>query len=260
VADRFERLAEAIAYQQLAGAAAAAIWGRVVALTAPGPFDPTAVLALSDEQLRGAGLSRSKVAALRELAHKVVDGSVTLHRLGRMSDDEVVAELTRSGASVRGGAWCSCSTCTASMSGPPATAGVRAGFGIACGLTDIPTPRELEAHGDALRPYRSRGLVLLAGHRHQGLGEDLTTSRCTGQRTEPDRGNSTAPDHRRASRNRLGALAILDRRRSTPTRRRADPGSRATRPASWSRPVGDGLVAPAPGLGLSGWPLASARR
>lgn len=156
VADRFERLAEAIAYQQLAGAAAAAIWGRVVALTAPGPFDPPAVLALSDEQLRGAGLSRAKVAALRDLAHKVDDGSVALHRLGRMSDDEVVAELTQ----VRGiGPWSAHMVLLFDLHRldvwPTGDYGVRAGFGIAYGLTDIPTPRELEAHGDALRPYRS---------------------------------------------------------------------------------------------------------
>lgn len=156
VADRFERLAEAIAYQQLAGAAAAAIWGRVVALTAPGPFDPSAVLALADEQLRGAGLSRAKVAALRDLALKVDDGSVALHRLGRMSDDEVVAELTQ----VRGiGPWSAHMVLLFDLHRldvwPTGDYGVRAGFGIAYGLTDIPTPRELEAHGDALRPYRS---------------------------------------------------------------------------------------------------------
>src|SRR2546430_9314928 len=64
----FDALAESIAYQQLSGKAAATIWKRVRALYPRRKYlDPRAVLATPDEKLRGAGLSRSKVAALKDL-------------------------------------------------------------------------------------------------------------------------------------------------------------------------------------------------
>src|SRR5204863_7371712 len=89
----FAALAESILYQQLAGAAAAAIHRRFVAL-----FDrdlsPAAVLALSARRLRAAGLSRSKGAAIRELAAKVVDGTVRLHRIVRLCDEDIVTSVS----------------------------------------------------------------------------------------------------------------------------------------------------------------------
>jgi len=155
VADRFEALAREIAYQQLAGRAAAAIWGRVRA-TVDGPFVPRTVRALPPERLRAAGLSGAKVAAVLDLAHKVDEGSIRLDRVGRLPDDEVVAELTRA----RGiGPW------TAHMFllfvlqrldvWPTGDLGVRVGFARAWGLAEVPSARELEARGDAYRPYRS---------------------------------------------------------------------------------------------------------
>jgi DNA-3-methyladenine glycosylase II len=156
VSERFQAIARAIAYQQLAGKAAAAIWGRTLALTGDGPFDARSVLALADEQLRGAGLSGAKVAALRDLALQVDTGSVRLDALGRMTNDEVVTELTK----VRGvGPW------TAHMFlmfdlrradvWPTGDYGVRNGYRIAYGLAEMPEPRELEALGEKFRPFRS---------------------------------------------------------------------------------------------------------
>src|SRR5882762_8262440 len=73
----FDALAESIAYQQLSGKAAATIWGRVRALYPEKKYlDPKAVLKTPDRKLRGAGLSRSKVAALKDLAAKTIDGTV----------------------------------------------------------------------------------------------------------------------------------------------------------------------------------------
>src|SRR5271166_2135257 len=95
----FATLVRAITYQQLAGNAARAIHGRlVVALGAE--ILPERLLALSDEALRGAGLSGAKVASLRDLSAKVLDGTVVLEprRLARTSDAEIVTRLT----SVRG--------------------------------------------------------------------------------------------------------------------------------------------------------------
>lgn len=153
--DRFEALANAIVFQQLAGAAARAIWGRVRELV-PGPFTAEAVVALSDEALRGAGLSGSKLASLRDLAEKVASGEVRLARIGRMSDEEVIDHLTV----VRGiGTW------TAQMFliftlrrldvWPTGDLGVRAGYTRAFGLADVPSAKELEPLGEPFRPYRS---------------------------------------------------------------------------------------------------------
>src|SRR5437763_10519610 len=100
----FDALAESIAYQQLNGKAAAAIWSRVRALYPKTKrLDPVKVLATPDETLRGAGLSRAKIAAIKDLAAKTLDGTIPSGRaLLKMSDDEIVTRLTQ----VRGiGRW-----------------------------------------------------------------------------------------------------------------------------------------------------------
>jgi DNA-3-methyladenine glycosylase II len=153
---RFENLAESIAYQQLAGRAAATIWGRFRALFAPGPLDPTDVVAAAPEDLRAAGLSGAKAAAIVDLARHVIDGSLELDRVGRLPDDQVRAELVQ----VRGiGPW------TADMFlifalgrldvWPTGDYGVRAGYGVSHGLAEPPTAAQLEPLGEAFRPYRS---------------------------------------------------------------------------------------------------------
>jgi 3-methyladenine DNA glycosylase/8-oxoguanine DNA glycosylase len=153
--DRFESLANAIVFQQLHGAAARTIWGRVRGLV-DGPFTPAGVLAQSEEALRGAGLSGNKLASLRDLAWKVDTGEVQLERIGRLADHEIVDHLT----AVRGiGPW------TAQMFlmfnlrrldvWPTGDYGVRAGYARAFELPAMPSAKELEPLGDALRPYRS---------------------------------------------------------------------------------------------------------
>src|SRR6266566_3073090 len=84
----FDALAESIAYQQLSGKAAATIFGRVRALYPKRKWlDPDQILTTPDEKLRGAGLSRAKTAALKDLAAKTIDGTVPSGRvLIRMSD------------------------------------------------------------------------------------------------------------------------------------------------------------------------------
>ena len=73
----FDALAESIAYQQLNGKAAASIWNRVRALYPKRKrLDPANVLATPDETLRAAGLSRAKIAAIKDLAAKTIDGTV----------------------------------------------------------------------------------------------------------------------------------------------------------------------------------------
>jgi 3-methyladenine DNA glycosylase/8-oxoguanine DNA glycosylase len=106
---RFGALVRSIVFQQLAGSAARAIHGRVRAAVA-GELTPQALAAVSDEALRGAGLSAAKPASLRDLTAKLLDGSVDLARASRRSDGQVVAELS----TLRGiGPWtprCSCSS------------------------------------------------------------------------------------------------------------------------------------------------------
>src|SRR5437764_12773876 len=77
----FDALAESIAYQQLSGKAAATIWKRVRAIFPKRKFlDPKSVLETPNERFRAAGLSRSKVAALKDLAAKTIDGTVPTSR------------------------------------------------------------------------------------------------------------------------------------------------------------------------------------
>ena len=154
----FDALAESIAYQQLSGKAAATIWKRVRALFPRRKhLAPKLVLATPDERFRAAGLSRSKIAALKDLAGKTIDGTVPSSRaLARMTDDEIIARLT----SVRGiGRW------TAEMLllfdlgrldvWPVADYGVRKGFAKTFGRRKLPTPKQLTKFGEKWRPYRS---------------------------------------------------------------------------------------------------------
>jgi DNA-3-methyladenine glycosylase II len=152
----FAALVRSIVYQQLAGAAASAIHGRLVA-TLAGKVEPDALLRLEPEQLRAAGLSGNKAASLRDLSTKVLDGTVVIEprRVSRLADEEVIIRLS----TVRGiGRW------TAEMFlmfqlrrldvWPTGDLGVRKGFGLAWHIP-MPTARELNPLGDQFRPYRS---------------------------------------------------------------------------------------------------------
>ncbi len=152
----FAALVRSVTYQQLAGAAAAAIHGRLIAALG-GKVTPERLLSLPAATLRSAGLSANKTASLQDLAAKVLDGTVVLDpaRLRAESDAEVVARLS----AVRGiGKW------TAEMFlmfqlrrldvWPTGDLGVRKGFGLAWGIP-TPTAKELEPLGDPYRPYRS---------------------------------------------------------------------------------------------------------
>jgi 3-methyladenine DNA glycosylase/8-oxoguanine DNA glycosylase len=155
----FETLAEAIVYQQLHGKAAATIFGRVKALCPPasGGLCAERILTLPDDDLRGAGLSRQKLMAIRDLARRTVDGEIPeLAEVGRLSDEEIVALLTR----VRGvGRWTVemlliFRLCRLDVL-PVDDYGVRKGYAVAFGLPEPPKPKELAAYGVRWSPYRS---------------------------------------------------------------------------------------------------------
>ncbi len=151
----FGALVRAIVFQQLAGAAARAIHQRVRAVV-EGDFTPETLASATDQVLRGAGLSAAKLASLRDLSVKVLDGTVVLDGSSKLTDDEIVARLT----TVRGiGPW------TAEMYlmfelrrldvWPVDDLGVRQGYGLAWGLDPPPTAKELAPLGERFRPYRS---------------------------------------------------------------------------------------------------------
>ena len=153
----FAALAQSIVYQQLNGKAAAAIFARFCALF-PGT-NPTAeqLLAIAEDELRGAGLSRSKLLSLRDLAGKTVSGEIPmLDEIRHMGDDAIIERLT----TVRGiGRWTVEMLLIFRLGRPdvrPADDyGIRKGFALAYGLAELPVRKELETHGLRWRPYRT---------------------------------------------------------------------------------------------------------
>ncbi|GAC1531801.1 MAG: DNA-3-methyladenine glycosylase [Acidimicrobiales bacterium] len=152
----FAALVRSVLYQQLAGAAAATIHRRLIALLED-EVTPERVLGVSPEALRSVGLSGNKALSICDLATKVLEGTVVLdpRKLAREPDEEVITRLS----AVRGiGRW------TAEMFlmfqlrrldvWPTGDLGVRKGFGLAHAMA-MPTPAELGPLGDPYRPYRS---------------------------------------------------------------------------------------------------------
>ncbi|HZR09957.1 MAG TPA: methylated-DNA--[protein]-cysteine S-methyltransferase [Myxococcales bacterium] len=155
----FDALMESIVYQQLTARAASTIFNRVLALFHPRRVPrPEDLVAVSEEKLRGAGLSRAKAVALKDLAAKALDGTVpaTARELARLSDAEIVDRLT----AVRGiGPWTVEMLLIFRLARPdvlPATDyGVRKGFARVRGAKELPSAKELLAFGERWRPYRT---------------------------------------------------------------------------------------------------------
>ncbi len=153
-----EALVRAVAHQQLTGKAASTILGRFHALyggTACPP--PEQLLATPDEALRGVGFSRAKVAALKDIAAKTLDGTIPARRsLARMADAAIIARLSET----RGvGRWTVEMFLMFTLGRPDVLPvddyGVRNGFRIAYGRRALPTPRALARHGERWAPYRT---------------------------------------------------------------------------------------------------------
>lgn len=157
----FGAIAESIVYQQLTGKAAATIYGRFKKI-----YDsercpaPTLIVETPDAVLRSAGLSRAKVVALKDLSAKAIAGEIpTVEETESMSDDEIVDALVR----VKGvGKW------TAQMFlifrlgrldvMPSGDYGVRKGFAITYGKSELPPPAFLEVHASKFwSPYSTVG-------------------------------------------------------------------------------------------------------
>jgi len=154
----YQSLVQAVAHQQLNGTAAKTILSRFIALFPDSKFpQPEHILSASEEQLRSAGLSRAKTAAIKDIAHKTSLGHVPTHReAARLSDEELVTRLTE----IRGvGPWTVEMFLIFTLGRrdvlPVGDYGVRCGFAKAYGWKELPTPKELLAEGERWRPYRS---------------------------------------------------------------------------------------------------------
>jgi DNA-3-methyladenine glycosylase II len=152
----FAALVTSITYQQLAGAAARAIHGRLVALL-DDEVTPERILVATTEQLRAAGLSGNKTRSLQDLSAKVLDGTVVLEprRLARLGDEEIVARLS----TVRGiGKWSAEIFLMFQLRRldvwPTGDLGVRRGFAAAWQIPE-PAPKVLDALGEPYHPYRT---------------------------------------------------------------------------------------------------------
>jgi len=154
----FASLLHAIVYQQLSGKAAKTILSRVVALGANPPFPtPHEILSWEDQKLRDAGLSRQKIAAVKDLAAKTLDGTVpSLAKLRRMTEEEIHERLIQ----VRGiGAWSVQMFLMFRLGRPDVLPihdlGIQKGFQIVYGHKKTPKPDFILKHGERWRPYRS---------------------------------------------------------------------------------------------------------
>ncbi|PYK59989.1 MAG: DNA-3-methyladenine glycosylase 2 family protein [Verrucomicrobia bacterium] len=157
-ASPFQALVQAVAHQQLNGTAAKTILKRVIAIYPGRKFPaPEDLLATPDERLRGAGLSRAKTAALKDIAAKTLEGIVPSSRaIARMSNEEILERLT----AIRGvGPW-TVEMLLIFMLGrldvlPATDFGVRKGFALTYRRKELPAPSEVLEHGERWRPYRT---------------------------------------------------------------------------------------------------------
>jgi DNA-3-methyladenine glycosylase II len=154
----YESLLQAIVYQSISGKVAKVIFGRIKTLGANGRCPtPAELLRVRKPTLRKIGLSFAKIAAVKDLARKTIEGVVpTLEEAHRMSDQELVERLI----SVRGiGAWTVEMFLIFRLGRPDVLPihdyGVQKGFAITYRWKRIPKPRELAEFGERWRPYRT---------------------------------------------------------------------------------------------------------
>ncbi len=160
--DAYGALLRAIIGQQLSVKAAATIFDRVLAIFGGRMPSAQELLDAGEGELRSAGLSGRKVSYLKDLAAHVVSGELELDRLGELSDDEIIAELT----AVRGlGVWTAHMFLMFHLERPDVLPvgdlGIRNAAAAAYGLDEPPAPDELERIAAPWRPHRSLACLYL---------------------------------------------------------------------------------------------------
>jgi DNA-3-methyladenine glycosylase II len=154
----FHWLARCIVYQQLSGKAADTIFGRFTEACGVRTLKPEAVLAVDEAGMRAAGLSGQKARYVRDLADKTASGQIRFPRLPKLSDEEIIAELTQ----VKGvGVWTAQMFLMFSLERldvfPVLDLGVRKGMERVYDLDPAAKPAEYEAIAETWKPYRSVG-------------------------------------------------------------------------------------------------------
>ena len=154
----YEALVQAVAHQQLTARAANTILGRFVALYGNGRIpEPTLLVATPDGKLRGAGFSRAKVAALKDIAARALDGTIPTRRaIARMKDAAIIERLVE----VRGvGRWTVEMFLMFTLARPDVLPlddyGIRNGFRIAYRKRSLPKQKALLKFGERWAPYRT---------------------------------------------------------------------------------------------------------
>lgn len=161
-ADPYGALVRTIVGQQLSTKAARTIYTRLTALFGGHPPAPEEVLAADEEALRAAGLSRSKVSYLRDLAWHVIDGELDLDALNALPDEEVIGQIT----AVKGlGRWSADMFLMFHLDRPdvlPAgDLGIRRAVERAYGLEDLPDAETLHDIAAVWRPQRTLACLYL---------------------------------------------------------------------------------------------------
>jgi DNA-3-methyladenine glycosylase II len=152
----YDALVRSIVFQQLSGKAAGTIHRRFAELYPGKRIRAERVLASTDEELRSAGLSRQKIGYLRDLSGRVVDRTLPLAHLGRLSDDSIIEHLVQ----VKGiGRWTVQMFLMFRLGRPDVLPeldlGVQNAIQRAYGLKKRPTPKDVLAIGEKWRPYAS---------------------------------------------------------------------------------------------------------
>jgi DNA-3-methyladenine glycosylase II len=163
VREPYVALLESIAHQQLAGAAARAIWARVMGLFADGVPCPKRLADMTEAELRSAGLSRSKALAMKDICARVNAGKIPSTALiAQMSDADIYAQLLEA----RGvGMWTVDMLMMFALSRPdvmPVTDyGVRKGFQVLYRKRALPSPKQLLKYSEKWQPHRSVAALYL---------------------------------------------------------------------------------------------------
>lgn len=156
-ANPYRALTRSIVFQQLSGAAAGTIFRRFIGLWGleDEAFpEPHQVLGASDEELRGVGLSRQKMASVRSIAEHFGSGELSLENFEHWDDEEIIAHLTQ----VRGvGRWTAEMFLMFHLSRPDVLpvndVGINRAMMKQYGLPALPKPPEVLRIGEAWRPW-----------------------------------------------------------------------------------------------------------
>ncbi|MBM3756112.1 MAG: DNA-3-methyladenine glycosylase 2 family protein [Acidobacteria bacterium] len=153
----YTTLARSIIYQQVSGAAAATVLGRIHGAAARGgKLMPAKIISLGVDGLRPLGVSRQKASYLLDLSERTLARQLPFAKLAAMSDSEVIEHLT----AVKGvGVWTAQMFLMFALQRPDVLPvgdlGVRNAIWKAYQLDAPPTPTEIETRGAAWRPYAS---------------------------------------------------------------------------------------------------------